>query len=84
MSPNFKKGVVVGPVADFAAAMLAFALCFWTSTLPAVTPVSLSLSFRPWWQESNCLAALVAFLSAGLVFGILAALRPKRGQNNVF
>jgi hypothetical protein len=76
MYPNFNKGVVVGLVAGFVAAMLVFGLCFWTSTLEAVTPVSLSMSFRPWWRESNWLAALVAFLSAGLVFGVLAALRP--------
>jgi hypothetical protein len=77
MYPNRKRGVVVGLVAGFAAAMLVFVQCFWISTLEAVTPVSLPLSFRPWWRESNWLAALVAFVSAGLVFGILTAFRPK-------
>ena len=24
--------------------------CFWLSRLPVVSPVSLSLSFRPWWR----------------------------------
>jgi amino acid transporter len=76
MYPNLKKGVVFGLVGGFVAAMLVFGLCFWMSTLPAVTPASLSLAFRPWWRESNWLAALVACLSTGLVFAILAALRP--------
>ena len=76
MYPNFKKGVVVGLVAGFVAAVLVFGLCVWASTWPAVTDVSLTWSFRPWWRESNWLFPLAAFFVVGVLFGLLAAFRP--------
>ena len=76
MYPNLKKGLAVGLIAGFMAAALVFGLCFWVSTWPAVTEVSLTWSFRPWWRSSNWLAALAAFIFVTLVFGVLAAFRP--------
>jgi ABC-type antimicrobial peptide transport system permease subunit len=76
MYPNLKKGVVVGLVAGFVAAGLVFGLCVWASTWPAVTDVSLTWSFRPWWRESNWLFTLAAFFVVGVLLGLLAAFRP--------
>src|SRR5216684_3742895 len=74
--PNFKKAVFVGLVAGFVATVLAYSLCVWLSSWPAVTDVSLTWSFRPWWRTSNWLFTLASFFVAGLLFGMLAAFRP--------
>ncbi len=41
------------------------------SQLPAISPVSLSVSLRPWWRCSNWVSALVVF---AVVFAIGAGL----------
>ena len=51
-----------------------FGLCWWLSTIPPVTEVSISLSLRPWW--SNWSSGLFFALVTGLPAGILAAFRP--------
>ncbi len=76
MYPNFKKGLAVGLAAGFTSAVLVFGLCYWASTLPAVSDVSLTWAFRPWWRSSNWMAALWAFAFVGVVLGLLAAFRP--------
>jgi hypothetical protein len=76
MHPNFKKGLVVGLAAGFIAGVLVFGLCYWGSTWPAVSEVSVSLALRPWWKSQNWMAAIDAFALVGSVFGFLAAFRP--------
>jgi len=76
MYPNLKKGLVVGLVAGLVAAALVFGLCLWATTWLAVTDVSLTWSFRPWWRSSNWLAALAAFIFVAALSGVLAAFRP--------
>src|SRR5882724_3536833 len=75
MYANLKKGLVVGLVAGLVAAALVFGLCLLASTWPAVTNVSLTWSFRPWWRSSNWLAALASFFFVTVVVGVLAAFR---------
>ena len=69
----------------FAAAVAATVLaggCFvWTcylSTLPAPTPVSLSLAFRPWTR--NIAPSLVIWAISFAVLGVALRLRPSRGE----
>ena len=83
MNPNLKKGLVVGVIAGFVAAVVVFGLCVWASTWPAFSDVSLTWSFRPWWRESNWLFAAAAFVFVGLVVGVLTTFRPnmKRGHD---
>jgi len=52
------------------------ALCWWVSTLPAVTDVSLSLAFRPWWRHLEG-GLFVGFLM-GIVTGVFATFHPLR------
>ena len=48
-----------------------FGLCYWLSRLPAFSPVSLSLSFQPWWRHWQVAAGLfsVPFLAL-VVFSV--------------
>ena len=73
--PDFKHGVAVGIISGFIAGVLWFLLCCWVASLPAVTDVSLSLAFRPWW--SNWKSALVVFAVVFVLMGLIATLRPK-------
>jgi hypothetical protein len=52
------------------------ALCWWVSTLPAVTDVSLSLAFRPWWRHWEG-GLFVGFL-LGIVTGVFATFHSMR------
>ncbi len=80
MHTKTKKFLVLGASAGVIGAVLVFGMCLWASTLPAVTQVSLTWSFRPWYRSSNWLAALIAFAFVGVVAGALAALRPDRSK----
>jgi hypothetical protein len=75
MIARLKKGAVVGITGGTAAAVLVFALCFWASTWPALGPVSLTWSFRPWWRASNWAAALVTFICVAVLLGFRAVRR---------
>ena len=48
-------------------------LCFWLSRLPAISPVSLSLAFQPWWRYWNVAAVLFFLPFLVLVILILRA-----------
>ncbi len=76
MYPNLKKGLVVGLTAGLIAATLVFGLSVLTSTLRYAPDVSLTWSVRTWWRESNWVFPALAFVSVGVVFGVLAAFRP--------
>ena len=52
------------------------ALCWWVSTLPAVTDVSLSLAFCPWWRHWEG-GLFVGFL-LGIITGMFATFHPLR------
>lgn len=72
---NWKRGLVVGGILGVIAGALWFAWCCVLASLPAVTPVSLSLLFRPWWR--NWRSALIVAGIFGILFGTLAAIRPR-------
>jgi hypothetical protein len=77
MNSMLKRAVSTGAIGGFVAAVLVFGVCVWTSSLEAVTEVSLSLSFRPWWRASNWVAAAVAFTIVAVILGLgLHALLP--------
>ena len=80
MNAKFKKLLLLATGAGLVSALLVFGLCLWASTWPAVTEVSLTWSFRPWYRSRNWLAALIAFAFVGLAAGVLAALRPERSS----
>ena len=65
-------------MAGLIAATFVFGSCVLASCMDAITPASLSISFRPWWRERNWLFAI----SGGLVFGLLGALRPETKPKN--
>jgi len=77
MNPKLKSGLILGAASGGLAAVIAFGVCVWVSTQPAITEVSLSLACRPWWRESNWLLALQAFFAVGGPVGVLAAFRPE-------
>jgi hypothetical protein len=77
MSFNVLNAIKVGLAAGAAAGVLVFLACCWVASLPAVTVVSLSLSFRPWWRTGNWLAASLALVLSAGAAGILAGLRPQ-------
>ena len=72
--PDIKKGIrwcfIVG---GFAVASW-MGWCYWASTIPAVSEVSVSLALQPWWKLWK--VALFLFLVTGMPIGILAAFRP--------
>lgn len=69
VSPPLKRGLVWGTALGLIAGGLWFGwLCF-VSGLPVISPVSLSIGFKPWWQ--NWRSAAVLFLFAGAVMGTL-------------
>jgi hypothetical protein len=74
--PRFGKAAKVGAAAGFASAVLTMMACAWIASEDPVTPVSLCLSFRPWWRASNWLLACLAFAVAALIFFTVVAYRP--------
>ena len=54
-------GVIVGTIA----AAWVFGGCYFLSRMPAVTDISASLAFRPWWRPRNFVFSLVAFFVVG-------------------
>jgi hypothetical protein len=78
MNPTLKKPTVVGSLGGVAASASVFAFCIWASTWDAVSPVSLTLSFRPWWRASNWIAAALSFAVVAVVLAARAASRPRK------
>ena len=74
--PNAKRGAKAGLICGSIAAAAWFAFCCCVAARPAVTPVSLSLAFRPWWRVTNWLSAFGVFVVTCLTVGPLVALRP--------
>lgn len=61
LRPAILFGVIVGTIA----AVWVFGGCCFLSRLPAVTDISASLAFRPWWRPRNFAFSLVAFVVVG-------------------
>jgi hypothetical protein len=72
--PNYNKGLRWGLGCGFVCAALWFANCYFISTLPAISEVSLSLAFQPWWR--HWLAGVIIFVIVSIIVGLFAALRP--------
>jgi hypothetical protein len=72
--PNYKKALRWGLISGFVCTALWFANCYFISKLPAVSEVSLSLAFQPWWR--HWLAGIVIFIAVSIVVGLIAILRP--------
>ena len=80
--PNWRKGRKWGIRLG---ALAAFAWMGWlgfVSTLPAITPVSISNAVSPWWRLNNWILTLVV---SGFVFAITTisvATRPRKKSND--
>jgi len=75
--PNWRRGLVVGLVAGL---LLAAGWMTWLAyvyTLPALSPVSLSIAVSPWWKANNWASAGVVFILSGGIVKVLAAFRPR-------
>jgi hypothetical protein len=73
MNLMLKRAVAAGAIGGMVVAALVFGFCYWASTWEAVTPVSLTWLFRPWWRASNWVAAAVAFMVVAALLGARAA-----------
>ena len=78
--PDLDHGFRVGILTGLIAGLLWFIFCCWAASLPAVSPVSLSLAFRPWWTNGK--SALAVFVFFFTVIGFLAAIRPKLANSD--
>jgi len=67
--PNWKRGVKQGLIASTVIFIITFAFSIFISRLPAISPVSLSMSFRPWWRLSNWVFSFIFGFTAFLFFG---------------
>jgi hypothetical protein len=79
-SPNHRKGLRWGLGCGFVCSLLFFATCFFASTVPAISEVSLPLAFQPWWKYWGI--GVSTFLVTSLVVGVLTALRPSISKND--
>lgn len=78
--PKWKRGLKAGGIAGVIAGVLGFVACLWAAALPAISVVSLSWSFRPWWRLSNWTASLAIALAFFVIVGLLTALTPERDE----
>lgn len=74
MWPNYRKGIKVGAITTFGVASLWFGYCYFLSTLPVITDVSLALAFQPW--QDNWKLSLVMGLIPGSIAGLVGTFRP--------
>ncbi len=70
---DIRAGLRFGALAGAAAGLAVFGMCYFMSTMPAITDVSLTWVFRPWWRLSNLVAAIIAFALVGVVVGVMVA-----------
>ena len=77
--PNLRRGAKAGSICALIASTAWLAICYCVALVPAVSPASLSLAFRPWWRTRNWLSAFAVFVMVFLVAGMLVALRPVPG-----
>lgn len=78
--PNWRHGAQVGAIVGTIMGCLWFAACVGIAHLPAVSPVSLCWTCRPWWKADNWVASLVAALVTFVSVAVLAACRPQEGR----
>ena len=78
--PNWRKGIGAGLIGGTLVAIIAFLGCAWVASWPAVTEVSVSLSFRPWWRWSNWALSIWSFVFSTVGIGLIAACRPDVGR----
>jgi hypothetical protein len=75
--PNWKRGVIYGFIAGGIIFILSFAYTIFLSTLPAISPVSLSVALRPWWKLNNWIISLIFVSPFFLFFGAKGAFTVK-------
>jgi hypothetical protein len=74
--PNWRKGALFGMTAGLTLASAWMGWMVFVSTLPVVSPVSISVAFSPWWRASNWVSAGFVFVVVGGITMILVAFRP--------
>ena len=74
--PDVRRGAKAGLLCGLIAFTACLIACHCVALAPAVTPVSLSVVFRPWWRAKNWGAACAVFVTVFLAVGIPVALRP--------
>lgn len=72
--PSWKRGLIHGFIAGGIVFILVFGFIIHTSTIPAISDVSLSLAYRPWWKFSNWIQSFFCSVPFFIVFGSRAAL----------
>jgi len=60
--PNWRRGLRNGLIAGGIIFILSFAYTIFFSTLPAISPVSLSIALRPWWKIQNWMFSFILAL----------------------
>jgi hypothetical protein len=78
--PNWKKGLRSGLVAGGVIFILTFAFTIFLSTLPAISPVSLSIALRPWWKLNNWIICFIFASPFFLFFGAGGAFKIKKSK----
>jgi hypothetical protein len=66
--------LVVAGIVGIVGATMWMALCYWISSLPVISPVSLSLAFTPWWRHWQvAVGCVAACLLAGCALEVRSA-----------
>ena len=76
--PRISKRCRLAFCAGVVSAILTMLLCCWIGSFDPITPVSLSLAFRPWWRASNFGFAFLTFSIAFAFVFVRVALRPSK------
>ncbi len=74
-SVPLKRGIVWGTVLGLILGGLLFVSLCSIADMPVISPVSLSIVFKPWWQ--NWRSAIVVLLFVGTLVGVLQGLSSK-------
>lgn len=79
---QWKTGIKVGLALGTIAGACTFILCYLAACLPAISEVSLSMSFRPWWRLSNWMTSLaIGAGSFGFVVALAALLAARKQRS---
>ena len=79
---DWRRGLLPGVICGAVVSGLWMYWLYFLSTLPAISPASLSLALRPWWKLDNWLSTAFVFVVASVVFwGIARGLRFRRRKN---